>query len=70
MCLFPEKKLSLHKRIETMTYLNLFHRQSVERCLKKVAQSKSLQLNCEEESKKAQEMHKRISKLYPVLTQR
>ena len=47
-----------------MTYLNQYHRESIERCLKKVAQSKSLQLNCEEESKKAQEMHKRISRLY------
>ena len=53
-----------------MTYLNQFHRESVERCLKKVAQSKSLQLNCEEESKKAQEMHRRISKLYPAQTQK
>ena len=33
-----------------MTYLSQFHRQSVERCLKKVPQSKSMQLNCEEES--------------------
>ena len=53
-----------------MTYLNQFHRERVERCLKKVAQSKSLQLNCEEESKKAQEMHRRISKLYPAQTQK
>ena len=53
-----------------MTYLNQFHRESVERCLKKVAQSKFLQLNCEEESKKAQEMHRRISKLYPTQTQK
>ena len=48
-----------------MTYLNRFHKESTERCLKKVAASKSLQLNCEEESRRAKEMHKRISKLYP-----
>ena len=40
-----------------MTYLNQYHGESIERCLKKISQSKSLQLNCEEESKKAQEMH-------------
>lgn len=54
------------KLLLMMIYLNRFHKESIERCLKKVAQSKSLRLNCKEESRKAQEMHKRISKLYPV----
>ena len=49
-----------------MTYINQFHKESVERCLRKIALSKTLQLNCEEESLKAKEMHKRIARLYPV----
>lgn len=48
-----------------MTYFNKFHQESAERCLKKVAQSKSLQIDCEKEARKAQEMHRRIAVLYP-----
>lgn len=43
-----------------MIYFNQFHKESVERCLRKIAESKSLQINCEEESQKAQEMHRRL----------
>ena len=48
-----------------MTYLNRFHKESVERCLRKVAESKSLQMNCEEEVRKIKEMHKQIAQRYP-----
>ena len=52
-------------QIITMTYLNRFHKESVERCLRKVAESKSLQMNCEEEVRKIKEMHNQIAKRYP-----
>ena len=52
-------------QIITMTYLNRFHKESVERCLRKVAESKSLQMNCEEEVRKIKEMHNQIAQRYP-----
>lgn len=52
-------------QIMTMTYLNRFHKESVERCLRKVAESKSLQMNCEEEVRKIKEMHNQIAQRYP-----
>lgn len=52
-------------QIKTMTYLNRFHKESVERCLRKVAESKSLQMNCEEEVRKIKEMHNQIAQRYP-----
>ena len=51
-----------------MTYLNTFHKESVERCLKKIAQSKSLPMNCKEEVQKIKEMHKEIANRYPNIT--
>ena len=48
-----------------MTYLNRFHQESVERCLRTVAASKSLQINCEEEVRKIREMHRQIAQRYP-----
>ena len=48
-----------------MTYLNRFHQESVERCLRKIAESKSLQMNCEEEVLKIREMHRQIAQRYP-----
>ena len=52
-------------QIITMTYLNRFHKESVERCLRKVAESKSLQMNCEEEVRRIKEMHNQIAQRYP-----
>ena len=54
-----------YRLIIIMTYLNRFPKESVERCLKKVAESKSLQMNCEEEVKKIKEMHNQIAQRYP-----
>ena len=54
-----------YMQIMTMTYLNRFHKESVERCLRKVAESKSLQMNCEEEVRKIKEMHNQIAQRYP-----
>jgi len=48
-----------------MTYFNQFHKESVERCLRKIAQSKSLHLNAEEEVQKMQKMHQELRLLYP-----
>ena len=48
-----------------MTYFNQFHKESVERCLRKIAQSKSLQLNSDEEIHKMQQMHQELRVLYP-----
>ena len=47
-----------------MTYFNQFHKESVERCLRKIAQSKSLHLNAEEEVEKMQKMHQELRLLY------
>lgn len=48
-----------------MNYLNSYHKESVERCLKKIALSKSLPMNCKEEVQKIKEMHKEIAIRYP-----
>lgn len=47
-----------------MTYFNKFHKDSVERCLQKIALSKSLHLNAKEEVQKMQRMHQEIKLLY------
>lgn len=65
----PKKNLNFATQTENnhhiMTYLNRFHQESVERCLKKIAESKSLQMNYEEEVQKIREMHRQIAQRYP-----
>lgn len=48
-----------------MTYLNEFHKITIERCLKEIAASKSLELNYSTELNRAQQMHKEIAQRYP-----
>lgn len=45
-----------------MEYLNQFHKDSVEKKMRKLAQQKTLSLNPEEEAKRHFEMHKRLAK--------
>lgn len=48
-----------------MKYLNQFHKESQERCMKKIQAQKNSPLNAKEESKKHFEMHKKLKELYP-----
>ena len=47
-----------------MKYNNQFHKESSERCMKKLEEQKKLKLNSKEEAKKMFEMHARIAKKY------
>jgi len=48
-----------------MEYLNQYHKDSVEKKLKKIEQKKHLTINAEEEAKRHFEMHKRLAAKYP-----
>ncbi len=47
-----------------MEYLNKFHKEATEKCLKELEEQKKLKLNSNEEAKKHFEMHARIAKNY------
>lgn len=50
-----------------MKYLNEFHKQDTEKCLKKMAEwiKNSDTVNVEEEVKRHRDMHKKLKELYP-----
>ncbi len=49
-----------------MKYLNQYHKESTEKCLKELEEQKKLKLNSHEEAKKHFEMQARIDKKYPT----
>lgn len=48
-----------------MTYLNDFHKSSIEKSLKEIEERKKLPINANAESMKHFEMHKKLAELYP-----
>lgn len=48
-----------------MTYINEFHRQTTEQCLKYIAASKNLKLDSVTEVRRMQQMHRGIAERYP-----
>lgn len=48
-----------------MTFINDFHRETVEKCKKIIAASKSLKLDSQKEVMHMKEMHRQIALRYP-----